>query len=221
MHVVQVTGPQNSAAKLETVRAVIIHAGSCSRVKINSMAAAIAYKPSRPRRAFACRRPSSQTPHDHREHTVGQAADQFVGPSKGNRRSLSKAVVLALHKRWRRLPPTKQSPSQVEGDCFYRRLVPAPVTLPDSRQPDRHSIPIGLGPAQFNEFYRQCPPQVFPTLRIFWGGAGTADRMLFIIGNYSSGARHPRAPIVEVGGSPARWRWPAAVCTGIISGNAV
>src|SRR5215471_3595201 len=135
MHVVQVTGPQNSAAKLETVRAVIIHAGSCSRVKINSMAAAIAYKPSRPRLAFASRRPSSQTPHDHREHTVGQAADQFVGPSKGNRRSLSKAVVWALHKRWRRLPPTKQSPSQVEGDCFYRRLVPAPVTLPDSRRP--------------------------------------------------------------------------------------
>jgi hypothetical protein len=62
------------------------------------------------------------------------------------------------------------------------RSFPAPVTLPDSPQPDRHSIPIALGPAQFNEFYRQCPPQVFPTLRIFFG-AGTADRMLFIPGN--------------------------------------
>ena len=95
---------------------------------------------------------------------------------------MSEAVVLELQKRWQRLPPTKQSPSHVEDDCFYRRLVPAPVTFPDSRQPDRHSIPIALGPAQFNEFYRQCPPQVFPTLRIFFG-AGTADRMLFIIGN--------------------------------------
>src|SRR5215472_8294440 len=123
-----------------------------------------------PRLAFAYRRPPSQTPHDHPEHTVDQVADQFVGPSKGNRRSLSEAVVLALQKRWRRLPPTKQSPSQMEGDCFYRRLVPAPVTFPDSRQPDRHSIPIALGPAQFNEFYRQCPLQVFPTLRTFFGG---------------------------------------------------
>ena len=91
---------------------------------------------------------------------------------KGKRRSLSEAVVLALQKRWRPLPPTKQSPSQVEGDSFYRRPFPAPDTFPDSRQPDRHSIPIALGPAQFNEFYRQCPPQVFPTLRIFfWGRA--------------------------------------------------
>ena len=51
-------------------------------------------------------------------------------------------------KHWRRLPPTKLSPSQVEADCFYRRLVPAPVTCPDSHQPDRHSIPIAHGPAQ-------------------------------------------------------------------------
>ena len=86
---------------------------------------------------------------------------------------MSKAVVLALHKRWRRLPPTKRSPSQVEGDCFYRRLVSAPVTLSDSRQPDRHSTPIALGPAQFNEFYRQCPPpKSFPLCGFFfWGRA--------------------------------------------------
>jgi hypothetical protein len=96
---------------------------------------------------------------------------------------LSEVVVLALQKRWRRLPPTKQSLSQMEGDCFYRRLVPAPVTFPDSRQPDRHSIPIALGPAQFNEFYRPCPPQVFPTLRIFSGGG--ADRMLLINGIFA------------------------------------
>jgi hypothetical protein len=72
-----------------------------------------------------------------------------------------------------RLPPTKLSPSQVEGDCFYRRLVSAPVTLPDSRQPDRHSIPIALGPAQFNEFYRQRPPpKSFPLCGFFfWGRA--------------------------------------------------
>jgi hypothetical protein len=41
-----------------------------------------------------------------------------------------------------------------EGDHFYRRVVPSPAVFPDSRQPDRHSIPIALGPAQFNEFYR-------------------------------------------------------------------
>src|SRR3954471_17719916 len=66
--------------------------------------------------------------------------------------------------------PPCTSPSQVEGDCFYPRSVPAPVTFSDSPQPDRHSIPIALGPAQFNEFYRQRPPHVFPTLRIFFGG---------------------------------------------------
>ena len=35
---------------------------------------------------------------------------------KGIRKSLPETVDLALQKRWRRLPPTKRSPSQVDGD---------------------------------------------------------------------------------------------------------
>src|SRR5215472_13920186 len=125
-----------------------------------------------PRLAFAYRRPSSQTPHDHREHTVDQVADQFVGPSKGNRRSLSEAVVLALQKRWRRLPPTKQSPSQVEGDCFYRQLVPAPVTFPDSRQPDRHSIPIASRSGSVQRILSAVPaPGLSHSADFLWGRA--------------------------------------------------
>src|SRR6516225_932777 len=139
-----------------------------------------AYKSSLPRLAFAYRRPSSQTPHDHREHTVHQIADQFLAFSKGIRKFLSETVVFSLRKCWRRLPPTKLSPSQMEGDHFYRRPVPAPGAFPDSRQPDRHSIPIALGPAQFNEFYRQCPPpRLSRPANFLLGGAGTTDRMLF------------------------------------------
>jgi len=59
----------------------------------------------------------------------------------------------------------------MEGDHFYHRVVPLPGAFPNSRQPGRHSIPIALGPAQFNEFYRQCPPRAFPTLWIFLGRA--------------------------------------------------
>jgi hypothetical protein len=98
----------------------------------------------------------------------------------------------------------------LEGDCFYRRLVPAPVTPPDSPQPDRHSIPIALGPAQFNEFYRQCPPQVFPTPRIFLG-AGTADRMLFIIDSYPTGSVNAQAVSARRGGREATTK-PHALC---------
>src|SRR5260370_23000201 len=41
-----------------------------------------AYKSSLLRLAFAYRRPSSQTPHDHREPTVNQAADHFLACPK-------------------------------------------------------------------------------------------------------------------------------------------
>ena len=51
--------------------------------------------------AFAYRRPSSQTPHDHREHTVNLVADQFFAFPKGIRKFLSETVVFSLRKRWR------------------------------------------------------------------------------------------------------------------------
>src|SRR6476646_3728419 len=59
-----------------------------------------AYKSSLPRLAFAYRRPSSQTPHDHREQTVHQFADQSIAFPKGVRRFLSETVVFSLRKRW-------------------------------------------------------------------------------------------------------------------------
>ena len=71
-----------------------------------------AFNSSLPRHAPAYRRPCSQTPNDHHEHTVNQVADQLVGPPKGIRKSLSEAVVLALQKRSRRLLPTKSIPSK-------------------------------------------------------------------------------------------------------------
>lgn len=53
-----------------------------------------------------------------------------------------------------------------------RQLAPhQPPQLEHIVEPDRHSIPIALGAAQFNEFYRQCPPHTFPTLRSFLGRA--------------------------------------------------
>jgi hypothetical protein len=59
--------------------------------------------------------------------------------------------------------------------------------FPASRQPERHSIPIAPGPAQFNDSIGSARPRSFP-LCGFSLGAGTADRMLFIIGNYSLAA---------------------------------
>ena len=80
-----------------------------------------AYKSSLQRLAFAYRRPSSQTPHDHREHTVHQFADQFLAFPKGVSRFLSETVFFSFRKRWRHLLPHEIVTPQVEGDYFYRR----------------------------------------------------------------------------------------------------
>ena len=37
---------------------------------------------------------------------------------------------------------------------FHSELVSSLGTLPSAHKTDSHSIPIALGPAQFNEFYR-------------------------------------------------------------------
>jgi hypothetical protein len=74
-----------------------------------------AYKSSLPRLAFAYRHPSSQTPHDHREHTVHQFADQFLAFPKGVSRFLSETVVFSLRKRWRHLLPHQTVTLPSEG----------------------------------------------------------------------------------------------------------
>ena len=52
----------------------------------------------------------------------------------------------------------------------------------------RRDLPFHCDPGSLDEVLipvdNQCPPQVFPTLRILFGGAGTTDRMLFMIGSH-------------------------------------
>jgi hypothetical protein len=70
------------------------------------------------RLAFAYQRPSSQTRHDHREHTVHEFDDQFLAFPKGVRRFLSETVFSRSGNVGAVYCLTK---SQVEGGYFYRR----------------------------------------------------------------------------------------------------
>jgi hypothetical protein len=66
-----------------------------------------------------------------------------------------------------------------------RPFNPIPPNFPAREIPNPNSIPIVFpSPAQFNEFYRQCPPPSLSRL-LKSSHAGTADRMLFVIGQIS------------------------------------
>src|SRR5262249_15477231 len=96
-----------SANPAQIPRASVIQTppNSCADVRFARSVGWSAYKSSLPRLAFAYRRPSSQTPHDHRGHTVHHFAHQFLTFPKGVRRFLSETVVFSLRKPWRRLLP--------------------------------------------------------------------------------------------------------------------
>jgi hypothetical protein len=83
--------------------------------------------------------------------TVNQVANQLVAPPKSIRTSLSEFVGLVTQIRCRR--PRNDHPPNWRV-IISTRVILSPGVFPDARQPDHHSIPIALGPAQFNEFYR-------------------------------------------------------------------
>ena len=63
---------------------------------------------------------------------------------------------------------------------------------------DLYSIPIVRSSAQFNEFYRQCPPRRFDPSSKFVH-AGTTDRILFVMESSRSGrTEHPRDTPSEI-----------------------
>src|SRR4029077_19840214 len=103
---------------------------------------------------LAYRRRRSQTLHDRYEPTTHQVIALLVSARQGDKRSLSEPAVLALQKHWLQLPTTAWSPSQWEVEHFHRPVLSVPSAFPSARQTDCYSIPIGPGPAQFNEFYR-------------------------------------------------------------------
>ena len=114
-------------------------------------------------RAYPC--PCSQTLHHRHECTVHQST-QLIRPRQGDRRPLFRTCILALQQRWLRPPNTEANPPKRDGDHFRHQVVSSSRARTSARQTDRHSIPIALGPAQFNGLYLKGSGR--PLRRVPW-----------------------------------------------------
>src|SRR5262249_6575751 len=103
--------------------------------------------------------------HDRHECTVHQST-QLISPRQGDLASLFPTCIFPVQQRWLRLPSTGGHPPKREGDHFRHWVVSSSRAPTTARQTDRHSIPIAVGPAQFNGLYLKGSG---PTLAVLVG----------------------------------------------------